>query len=389
MPTPRIPRGIRRVASSASVRNSQQENPDAGLERPGEHVTEPAMSTDITGQTSAGYLPHDDSHEITSAGHDRCADVNSGVIQQLGALQISPPTMNNTGEPGGGTANATATPAMTSNGPFPRPRRSDRPATADDVLGWLLENLELQGYTGLSAEWQPEAFSEVFALTADAQGTLSGSIVDGTDLTTALGRSIRGHLRELYLTKVTSQHRALYPQVLEKVEGGLRAHGVSEQTIASLKPGDKLVMYAELGHRISRQASKFCVYLITANNAEGNSRESTKLWFAQNVSFVEFQSALRNLTSYAARKSGHMGGGYTLNDGPWYYQLLGPNKVAVPPLSRSEIVDDITFRDMIEKMRNPDTPHVSVFHVSSLRVVSRSNQNNGTDYGTELDPEDI
>ena len=248
-------------------------------------------------------------------------------------------------------------------------RLSDRPATADDLLDWLLEILTLNGSIGMSGEWDQKSFTGALAMEVDEDGHLSGGLPDDTSLTAALGRLICDWSREKYLVDLTDQHKALYPEALRRVDAKLRAGGVSEVMIAKMKPGAKLIKYASvISGRLGAvdrfpKPRHFFVYVMSTKDPTGHIKDYRQLWFPKNVHFGHFMGVLRDMTAYAAERTGHDGGGYMLCDGPWYYNLLGPDKKIFLDAPRQEIVDEESFEVMLLQVRNKDTPGITIFHV--------------------------
>ncbi len=263
--------------------------------------------------------------------------------------------------------------------PGPSTQYSQGPATPEQVLGWLLEHLELLGATASYTSWNPEEFSSMFSVSADDSSPSSSTELppDDSDLNAALGRMIRDVTREQWLKKTTHQHQALYPQVHELVASKLAARGVPKSRLHGLSPGKKLELFAltkqndhnnsNLSLRQSPPAvenvSKFIVYLVITKDPRGNSRDSTKLHFEWDTAFVRFLCVLRDTSSYAARRTGRKKGGYELPDGPWYYQLVGNDKQTVHGSKMVPIADEEGYWDMIKELKWTGLEMVSISHV--------------------------
>lgn len=241
---------------------------------------------------------------------------------------------------------------------------SNTPATEEQVLAWLIEKLTLQGAVGLSTDWLPEQFSSMWDIEVDPSGRISGFTNDESGLRATLNRLNREHARELWLEQVTSHNRALYPRVLTIIESRLLARGIPQERLRALTPRDRLIMLAEVDLPRAPPQPKFTMYLVTAKDATGDTRESTKLFFPYTSTFGHFQCGLRDFTLHSAKRMGRTDG-YTLRDGPWIYQLIGPNKAIVPGLPKYSIADETDFREMIRQLRDKDTPMACIFHVSS------------------------
>ena len=241
-------------------------------------------------------------------------------------------------------------------------RFSDGPATVDEVLAWLLEQLALQGAVGLSTNWRPGHFSSMFSVSANDLDTFSEFPNNGADLTTGLGGAIRDHSRESWLGEVTTQHRALFPKVVTLVESKLLAHGIAREKFRKLNPRDKLIMLAEANLPKAPNLPTITLYLVVSKDVEGDANESKPLAFPRDVTFVHFQAVLRDLTDDSAIRAGRTSG-YTLLDGPWRYQLLGRDKDIVPGLPKFEIADEADFRQMIRQLSDKDTPSACIYHV--------------------------
>ena len=276
--------------------------------------------------------------------------------------------MENVQGPKDGSQNLEKTLGVASPSTKTEKRLSDRPATADDLLGWLLELSALQGSIGMNGEWDQESFTDAFAMEFDEDGHLSGGLPGDASLSAALGRATCDWAREKYLVEVTGQHHALYPEMLARVDAKLRAGGVPETKIAKMTPKARLIKYASLDRGPaavgrSPKPPRFFVYVISTKDPTGNIKDHRRLSFPRDVCFGQFLGVLRDMTAYAAERTGHRGGGYMLCDGPWYYNLIDLDNNVVLDAPRMEIVDEESFELMLLQVRNKDTPGISIFHV--------------------------
>lgn len=240
---------------------------------------------------------------------------------------------------------------------------SNTPVMEEQVLSWLIELLTLQGAVGLFTDWLPEHFLSMFTIDVDAFGAFTDFRADGPDLQTCLELGNRAYSRELWLVQVTAQNRSLYPRVLALVESRLLARGIPRERLGGLTHRQKLIMYAEMDLPRAPPQASFTLYLVMAKDAQGSTRESAKLFFPYTTTFARFQGILRDFTAYSAIQTGRTGG-YTLRDGPWIYQLVGPNKAIIPGLPKYSIADEADFRMMKKQLQNKDSPSACIFHVS-------------------------
>ena len=252
----------------------------------------------------------------------------------------------------------------------PQGRTSDRAATAEELLEWLIEHQELRGAAGLSTQWPLEDFPKVFSVVADTPDQPMLSEGKDVDLDTCLGWAVRDHMRDEWLEKTIKEHHALYPSVDKLLYSRLRALGVPASQLDQMNPNQKLSMLANAKTPRKPDIPTFIVFLILAKDTEGNEIDKIELTFRLDDSFVRFQAVLRDISCYSAMRHGQAGG-YTLCDGPWCYRFVGSNGLVVPGMTRVEMVDERGYRMMVRqlvqrKYRAASFCHVSVFFFPSL-----------------------
>ncbi|KAI9887128.1 MAG: hypothetical protein M1823_001035 [Watsoniomyces obsoletus] len=264
---------------------------------------------------------------------------------------------------------------------------SEGPATLEQILEWLMELLELRGEIGMRDGYTFEQIADILGpISADPEPPASPSSAlepDDRDANGAMGGMICEKEREEWLAKTTNEHRALFPEVVQLVERKLVSHGVPEIKLVGLTPHKKLdilhwiMTNEEYGWNISplsyfdEPVPKFILYLLTTKDPKGGSKDTTKMYFQWDTSFVEFLGSMRDATSYPARRTGREMG-YCLNDGPWLYQPLGIDKKPVPGSKLVEIKDEESFKGMIKDMKDKGLEMVLMIHSETKRLFDQA-----------------
>ena len=246
---------------------------------------------------------------------------------------------------------------------------SDRAATAEELLDWLIEHQESSGAAGLSTHWPVEDFPKVFSVVADPADQCMLFEGRDVDLDTCLGWAVRDHMRDHWLEKTIKDHHALYPSVDKLLYSRLRALGVPASELDQTNPSQKLSMLANAKTPRKPDIPTFTVFLILARDAEGDEMDKIELTFRLDDSFVRFQAVLRDISCYSAMRHGQAGG-YTLCDGPWCYRFVGSNGLVVPGLTRVEMVDESGYRMMVKQLVQSKYRAASFCHVSVLLIFS-------------------
>ncbi|KAI9792193.1 MAG: hypothetical protein M1816_002733 [Peltula sp. TS41687] len=242
------------------------------------------------------------------------------------------------------------------------------PATQEQVLSWLIEKLTLQGEVGLATDWLPEHFSAAWIVDVDRYGNVNLPNKD-SDLRCSINRLNLEARREEWLERrlSTRNARAVFPEIHAVVEERLLARGIPQERLQALKPRDKLILFAEFDCLRTHLQPKFAVYLVSPYDELGARKETTKLYFPYSTRFGRFLNGLRTYSTCP----------YTLQDGPWIYQLIGADKAIVPGLPKYTIADEQDFREFKERLQSVYTPMACIYHsvVGKLfeeRIVSQA-----------------
>ncbi len=250
---------------------------------------------------------------------------------------------------------------------------SSRPATVDDMIGWLTEQAFHSGQIGFCTAWRPQEISAVASARTSPHSSHSSSstpISDEIDISTALGHAIGDWHRDQYLANVVRTSKAMLKETEEVVHERLIRAGMQEQEFANLiqqKVGlrTKIARLHELQtqHLQPRAGELFVVWLIKEEDAV---KEKVKVFLPKRGSFTHFLAVLRDIWLARVYPNVELDRTLGFGAGAWTYQLVNKQSQVVAGAPRVKLVEESDYREMVRQItkKGSDTPSAVFWHVS-------------------------
>ncbi|KAI9872119.1 MAG: hypothetical protein M1830_002049 [Pleopsidium flavum] len=272
---------------------------------------------------------------------------------------------------------------------------SIRPATVDDMIGWLTEQAFHSGQIGFSNTWRPQNISALSSARPSPHPSSSSSSIalsDEIDITTALGHAIGDWHRDQYLANVVRANMAMLKETEEVVHERLRRAGMQEKDFENLvqqKAGlrTKIARLHELPtrHLQPRAGELFVVWLI---KEEDKVKEKVKVYLPKRGSFGHFLAIFRDIWLAKPYPNVELERTLDFGAGAWTYQLVNKQSQVLASASRVKLVEESDYRDMVRQItkKGSETPSAVFWHESTLRSAgTQTGQEEAVEDETEIE----
>lgn len=247
---------------------------------------------------------------------------------------------------------------------------SSRPATVDDMIGWLTEQAFHSGQTGFTAICDPRDINTLaFVRPSSHLPCLATPLSAEVDISTALGHAIGDWHRDQYLTNVVRANKTMLRETEEAVHGRLRRAGMQAQEFEMIKQQKlglrgKIARLHELEtqHLRPRSGDIFVIWLIKEEDAL---KEKVKVILPKKGSYTHFLAVLRDVWLAKVDPDVQLEQSLGFGAGAWTYQLINKQLQVVAAAPRVKLLDEIGYREMIKQItrKGSVTPSAVFWHV--------------------------
>lgn len=258
-------------------------------------------------------------------------------------------------------------PSIMSSTQHPEP--TPKPATVEDMIGWLGEQALHTGQFGATT-WCPEAICNIASRGCISNPAASAPISEEIDINTALGHAITDWYRGRYLAIVIHKNRGLMAETERVVHEKLLKAGMREAELQKLVDQNvgirmKISKLRELQtYGVQPRAEeRFDVWLMTEENG---AMKKVKVFLPRRGTFGHFLAVFRDIWLAQQFPDVDLGRDFNFGAGAWIYRLVNKHSQIVSGTPRVKLMNEFDYRETVKQMtrEGTDTPTAIFWHVS-------------------------